>query len=134
MGEEEVAVVMVAEVLAVSAEALLVSVVEAVTAVAVTAVAASEVEDNMAVDLPEDSVDSVVAVKEEMEVEVLAASEAALEVRALAVMVVVEVVSVDKELVVMVVAVKLVVMVVVVKLVVGLKEVLFRPLCKLNIP
>jgi hypothetical protein len=62
-----------------------------------------------------------VAVKE-VEVMAEALSEAALEVRALAVMVVV--VSADKEVVVMVVAVKLVV---------GLKEVLFRPLCKLNI-
>ncbi len=61
------------------------------------------------------------AVKE-VEVMAEALSEAALEVRALAVMVVV--VSADKEVVVMVVAVKLVV---------GLKEVLFRPLCKLNI-
>ncbi len=62
------------------------------------------------------------AVKE-VEVMAEALSEAALEVRALAVMVVG--VSEDKEVVVMVVAVKLVV---------GLKEVLFRPLCKLNIP
>jgi hypothetical protein len=62
-----------------------------------------------------------VAVKE-VEVMAEALSEAALEVRALAVMVVG--VSEDKEVVVMVVAVKLVV---------GLKEVLFRPLCKLNI-
>ncbi len=61
------------------------------------------------------------AVKE-VEVMAEALSEAALEVRALAVMVVG--VSEDKEVVVMVVAVKLVV---------GLKEVLFRPLCKLNI-
>jgi hypothetical protein len=71
----------------------------------------------------------VVAVKE-------AASEAASEVRALAVMVVGEVVMVDKEVVVMVDK-EVVVMVdkelVVLVVVVGLKEVLFRPLCKLNI-